>query len=632
MCGIVGVLYRDGTRPEPELLRSMAATIQHRGPDGEGAQSFPGCGLAHRRLAIIDLSDAAAQPMPAADGAVWVSFNGEVYNFLDLRRQLEQLGHPFRTSSDTEVILEAYLEWGEAFISRLEGMFALAIWDGRTERLFLARDRTGKKPLFVYEDQRCIVFASEIKAILAHPGLDVSLNRSAVPLYLSHGYVPSPATFHARIRKLRPATCEVFHLREWRHEATCYWKYPSSDDASIATGDLPQVEARIRELFFAAVERRMVADVPVGAFLSGGIDSTLVVAAMSKVSSSPVRTLSIGFEGFPAWDETRFARTVATHFGTIHSEFKVKPADFATVEKLSWHLDEPFGDSSIVPTYVMSSLARQQVKVALTGDGGDEVFGGYPRFAAAALAELVPAPARALVGCIAAYLPQGRNHHGAWERLRRLAMVASRRLPTRLQGWMTFFTTTELRELLRPEFAGLVTEEEMSAQYTLLNEGCDQGDVVNRLLHLNARTYLLDDLNVKTDRASMAASLETRSPFLDTDLIDYVARLPGRFKVRGTQLKWILKRALRDLLPEETARRKKMGFGVPLGAWFRGELREEIEARLLRDDCLLHVVAKPEVLRAYCARHQTGDRDLGGQLWLLWQLDLWMRRTPLTWS
>lgn len=605
----------------------MADTLAHRGPDGSGVACFAGVGLAHRRLAIIELSPLGAQPMSTADGALCIVFNGEIYNFQALRDELTALGHTFRGNSDTEVILAAWRQWGEASIGRLDGMFALALYDTVSRRLVLARDRTGKKPLYVYQDDEKLVFASELKAILAHPNVDTAMWREAIPQFLTHGYVPTPFTFYERIRKVRPSHVEIFDHERRTPRTFQYWEYPLGQE--LAVRDLPEVEARVRELFLAAVKKRLMSDVPLGAFLSGGVDSTLVVAAMAQASSRPVKTFSIGFEGHPAWDETGWARLVADRYGTEHTEFKVKPESFDLIDKLAWHYDEPFGDSSAIPTYIVSKLTREKVTVALTGDGGDELFAGYPRFLGAVLAEQIPQPARWAARQAARFLPHGEEHQGVFERGRRFAQQASRELPDRLRNWVSVFPEDDLATLLKPE---LRDRARLSRSYEEAFAASRSADTLNQVLFVNARTYLLDDLNVKMDRASMAASLESRAPFLDTQLTDYVSRLPGRLKLRGTTTKWILKRALADLLPQEIVTRKKMGFGVPLGAWFRGELAGRLEDSLLSSGSPLHEYLELSALQRMVERHRTRARDYGLQFWNLSMLDSWLRRrnTPHT--
>jgi len=583
VCGIAGVLYRDGHRPFEATLAAMAQSIAHRGPDGQGVAVFEGgCGLAHRRLAIIDLSPDAAQPMSAAEGAVCVVFNGEIYNYRELRAELEQHGHRFRSASDTEVLLEAYLRWGDGAFARLDGMFAIALWDSRSRTLILARDRTGKKPLYVYEDQHKLVFGSELKAILAHPEVDTRANPEAVPQFLSHGYVPTPATFYARIRKVLPACFEKLTVATREPQPTEYWNFPLGKEREVRTEDQRrEVEHTVRELFIAAVKRRLVADVPLGAFLSGGIDSTLVVGVMSQLTSSPVKTFSIGFEGAPDFDETKYARLVAERFGTSHTEFKVKPESFDLIEKLAWHYDEPFGDASAIPTYVVSKLTREAgCTVALTGDGGDEMFAGYSRFIASVAAERVPRAFRRLARRVLEPLPAKAGPQ-ALQRARRFALNASRELPDRLRGWISVFSVPELGELLEPEVLRYSTTSLIGESYERhFRRAREAGaDALNQVLYANAKTYLLDDLNVKVDRASMAVGLETRSPFLDTALMEYAFSLPAHLKIRGRDTKWVLKRAFHDLLPEEVVNRPKMGFGVPIGRWL-GEKHQASIQRL----------------------------------------------------
>lgn len=509
--------------------------------------------------------------MSAADGTLWVAFNGEIYNYRELRTQLEQLGHAFRTHSDTEVILEAYLQWGTGAFARLDGMFALALWDTRSSTLTLARDRTGKKPLYVYQDSEKVVFGSEIKAILAHPGIDTRANPEAVPQFLSHGYVPTPATFYARIRKLPPACFETLTAASREPNQTEYWDFPLGPERVIRTADqLAEAEATVRELFTAAVKRRLIADVPLGAFLSGGIDSTLVVAVMSQLASKPVKTFSIGFEGAPDFDETKYARIVAERYRTEHTEFKVKPESFGLIDSLAWHYDEPFADASAIPTYLVSKLTREAgCTVALTGDGGDEVFAGYSRFIAATQAEHVPKPIRSLTRRLLEPVPKLGQRTAMLERSRRFALNASRELPERLRGWISIFSVSEVRALLSEHESRYATTALIGETYEKhFRRAREAGaDTLNQVLYANAKTYLLDDLNVKVDRASMAVGLESRSPFLDTALMSYAFTLPGHVKIKGRETKWLLKRAMRDLLPDEVVNRPKMGFGVPISRW-----------------------------------------------------------------
>ena len=607
----------------------MGAQIEHRGPDAWGVKSFAGGGLSHRRLKIIDLTEAAAQPM--GDAGVWISFNGEIYNFAALRAELVAKGHRFKSTGDTEVILHLYQEYGAEAIRRLDGMFALAIWNDRTKTLLLARDRTGKKPLYIYDDGSKVVFGSEIKAILAHPEVDDTGWHGALPLYLTYGYVPTPRTMYEKILKLPPASLQMFSLGETAApETKAYWDFPVADQQAADGGTKTIVSAEeaaktIRTLFTEAVQRRMVADVPLGAFLSGGVDSTLVVGVMSQLAGRPIKTFSIGFEGAPDYDETSFARMAAERFGTDHTEFRVKPESFDLIEKLAWHYDEPYGDSSAIPTYIVSKLTREHVTVALTGDGGDEVFAGYGRFYAAQLAESLPRPLMRALKTMAGPLPGGDNFRSFVNRGKRFLDRASEELPERFRGWISFFTQDELQQLVAPELLGYATPEKLAESYSGALARCKNADLVNRLLYLNAKTYLLDDLNVKVDRASMAVSLEARAPFLDTALMEYAFRLRGDLKLSGRTTKWILKKAFEDVLPREITKRPKMGFGVPLGSWFRGELKGWLGDRLLDPGSRLYPFLQRPFVEKMFKEHQSRQRDWGGHFWVLAMLEIFLR-------
>lgn len=623
MCGIAGVLYRDGRPASGPTLARMASQIAHRGPDGSGERAFEGAGLAHRRLAILDLTPAAAQPMGSDDGRAWISFNGEIYNFAELRRQLEQCGHRFRSSGDTEVVLKGYLEWGVGVIRRLDGMFALALWDVEKRELLLARDRTGKKPLYIYQDEEKLVFGSEIKAILEHPDLDTTRFDPAIAQFLTFGYSATPDSFYTRIKKLPPASSRVISARHWQSTAETYWSLPTTTRKVTNLGALKE---ELRELFFAAVRKRLISDVPLGAFLSGGIDSTLVVAAMAHQSAKPVKTFCIGFADHPQFDESKYARLVASRYGTDHVEMHPTPEDFSLVERLSWHYDEPFGDSSAIPTYLVSKHSRKHVAVALTGDGGDEVFAGYFRAYSSSTSERIPRSMRVLAGRVARRLPASTRPYGsALERARRLALQLGRELPDRVRGWLNFFTVDELRALLVPEMAERVTEASLGLPFAAkLGRG---DDVINNVLALDLHTYLLDDINVKVDRASMAVSLETRAPFLDTKLIEFAFSLPGNVKLKHRRTKWILKEALGDLIPPSLLDRPKMGFGIPIGSWFRSDLKQEVHSKLLADDdSALWTVLRRSAVERVVTDHERGFRDYTQHIWAILMLDLWLSR------
>jgi asparagine synthase (glutamine-hydrolysing) len=627
MCGLCGILHLGGAPIDAPVAQRLLGALRHRGPDDEGGlwvRDGISLFLGHRRLSIIDLSEAGRQPMLNEDGTVAVIFNGEVYNFAQLREQLIAKGHQFRSQTDTEVVVHLYEEEGPEGVKRLDGMFALALWDQRARQLVLARDRPGKKPLYYYWDDSIFVFASEITAILEHPGVDRGLNPRAVPLYLTYGYMPCPETFYHRIRQVPPGTYVVVR-REGISGPIPYWElaFPRAGDELRVS----EREARreVRRLLTEAVRKRLVADVPLGAFLSGGIDSSIVVGLMSHLMDQPVKTFTIGFAGADSYDERAYARLVAQQFRTDHTEFVVRPDAISLLEELIEHHGQPFGDSSAIPTYIVAKLTRQHVTVALTGDGGDELFAGYERFLAARVAESVPRPLASLGQRLTGLVPRFNGYGHPAAKLERFLRQAARPLEARYLAWNSFFDRALLSRLLGEDvaasFEGQISES--FAACFARSEGCD---LLNRLLDLNFRTYLHDDLLVKMDRMTMAHALEARSPFLDTALIEYVAKLPPRLKLKGWKLKYILREAFRDLLPPSIVRRGKHGFGVPLGSWFSGELREYVHDALLGPDTAIRGLLDQNCVRDIYHQHRLGRRDFGHQLWALLTLAVWLRK------
>ena len=624
MCGICGIVDFHGKLELKPALEKMSDQLYHRGPDDGDVQLYPPregssvrAGLGHRRLAIIDLSPAGRQPMAGPAPDVAVVFNGEIYNFQEKRAECS--GYPYRSRTDTEVILALYEKYGEAFVQHLDGMFALALWDGRQEKLLLARDRAGKKPLYYFQDSGIFAFASEIKSLLILPGFPENLNTSALPLYLTFGYVPTPETFYERVKKLEPATLMVVSRGgETRHRR--YWNYPlpASDVPGKDFGAEP--EEALRRLLKEAVASRMIADVPLGAFLSGGIDSSVVVGIMSQLCEEPVRTFSIGFEEDPTYDETSYARLVAKTFKTQHTEFRVRPNAIDLLEKLVWHYDEPFGDSSAIPTYIVSRLTRDHVTVALSGDGGDEIFGGYERFAAMLWAERIPGGAFAAGNLLARALPAPAHAKSFRRRIKRFLQKATLPLLDRYLEWNSFFGRRELDALLLDPVA-----TDVSRSFSECFRAGASGTLLQQILYLNFRTYLLDDLLVKTDRTSMAHALEVRCPFLDTRLIEWAALLPDNLKIRGTRLKYILKRAYRNLLPQEVLSRGKMGFGVPLGAWMRKDLKSFSHDLLLGPSARIRDLLDPREVRNLLREHEERAQDHGQKIWALLCLEVWLR-------
>jgi len=583
-------------------------------------------GLGHARLKILDLSDEARQPMSNDDGSVWAVFNGEIYNFQELRHQLEGRGYRFRTSSDTEVLLRLYEADGPACVEKLEGMFAFAVWDQARRRVVIARDRVGKKPLFYYATPHCVVFASEIKALLRYPEIVPEVDADQLPAFFLYGYVPTPQTLYRRIRKLPPGhrlsvgADGAIRLEE-------YWDLPIAAPSGNRSPDEGQAIARVRELMTAAVRRRLIADVPLGAFLSGGVDSSIVVGLMSQLMREPVKTFSIGFDDDRRFDETRYARLAAQRFGTQHTEFKVQSSAVELIERLVWHYDGPFSDSSAVPTYLLSRLTREHVTVALTGDGGDELFAGYLRFYATLLSEHVPMPIRRMAHRVLSGLPEWGGHRGAFRRAQKFAGSAALPFMERFTRWIAVFyeDLPQLLPSVQPN-GKAPTPLRLLEPYMKRSESVSP---LSRLLYLNLKTYLLDDLLVKMDRCSMAHGLEARSPFLDRELMEYVFGLPDGMKLRWGRTKVILRRAFADLVPEAILRRGKMGFGVPLERWFRGNQRNVLEDLLLGRDAASRRYLDQGYVRRLVEAHRLGLADHSQRLWTLLTFEVWLRNLSL---
>jgi asparagine synthase (glutamine-hydrolysing) len=622
MCGICGEVTFGLTPVDARRVAVMRDCLVHRGPDSAGLYVSPtaSAALGFRRLKIIDLSDAADQPLPNEDGSVQVVFNGEIYNFAELRKSLLSRGHQFRSRSDTEVIVHLYEEYGDECIDRLDGMFAIGIWDDRQRRLLLARDRSGKKPLYYAHRDDRIVFASEMKAFLWRQDLNIEIDPATFAPYFIYGYVPCPQTFYAGVRQLEPATVMLFDSGG-RAKARRYWtlRFPSE----ARQGDERSNGAdQLRHLMGEAVRRRLIADVPLGAFLSGGIDSTIVVGLMSKFVDR-VRTFSIGFSGSHAYDERSYARLVAERFNTDHTEFVVEPCAFDLIESLVWHHDGPFGDSSAVPTYIVSRLTRQKVTVVLTGDGADELFAGYERFAASLAAESMPGVLREALTVIGRALPAGETQRHMLSRVKRFAKAANLSLIQRLTFWAGLFYD-DLEELLQGN-----VESGDRLQYLNRFRGELRGiSPLNQMLLVNFHTYLLDDLLVKTDRCTMANSLEARCPFLDTAVIEFSASLRDSAKLNNRRSKTLLREAFVDLIPPEVLQRKKMGFGVPFGLWFRTSLREALHDLLLAPAPRYAEYLSPARVRELIRRHELGEGDFELQLWAILCFECWLRSVP----
>ncbi|MEA2137508.1 MAG: hypothetical protein QOG56_658 [Solirubrobacteraceae bacterium] len=622
MCGIAGWVGALD-RPAAETSDRQLAALAHRGPDARGSALRQGAAVGQTRLAVIDL-ETGNPPIGNEDGTISVALNGEIYNYRELRRRLRKAGHVLSTSGDTEVVAHLAEDCEPVELARrLDGMFALAVWDERRRRLVLARDRVGKKPLYYFHDGRTLVFGSEVKAVLAHPAVARELEPSALAAYLTFGYVPTPRTFFRGIRSVPPGHVLVLEAGA-APEIRSYWDPPLLGvTAEQHRGSLAEQARDVRGLLREAVGRRLVSDVPLGAFLSGGIDSSAVVGLMAEQTEEPVRTFTIGFDDDDGFDERPYAQQIARRFRTDHRTFEVRPNAVDLIERLVWHHDQPFGDSSAIPTFLLSELTKGHVTVALSGDGGDELFAGYRRFAAAMLLrryERVPCFARRAlqggVGRLPASLANGRA--GTVQRFLRRADEG---LPGALRSWISIFAEPDRRSLLGDGADGWA----LAAYNAAWERTAGAGDL-DRMLHVNLRTYLLDDLLPKVDRMSMAHGLEVRSPFLDTRLVEHALTIPGAHKMRGLSHKRVLKAAVADLLPPALLTRRKQGFGVPLDRWFRSDLRAYVQGMLGGRDARLRRHVDGAVLDRMLAEHACGTRNRGHQLWALLTLEVFLRR------
>jgi asparagine synthase (glutamine-hydrolysing) len=627
MCGIAGFVNFEGhdKTTAADRVRMMADVIAHRGPDAGGYYVDQRVALGHRRLSIIDVTH-GQQPMSVRDGRVQIIYNGEVYNFQELRAELELAGYRFQTNSDTEVVLWAYCEWGASCVTRFNGMFALAIWDRDKQQLFLARDRVGKKPIYFVEDGSTFAFASELKALRAGKFTTGGLDNKALDCYLTMGYVPSPMTIYSSVRKLRPAHSMTITAAGVRQER--YWNlsFPEPRDFTLA-----EAKEEFEPLFQNAVDIRLVSEVPLGAFLSGGIDSSLVVSAMAKSLDRPVKTHTIDFDD-SSYSEKHVAKAIAEHLGTEHHEFTVQPNAADVLEKIAWHFDEPFADSSALPTWYVCEMTRKSVTVALSGDGGDEGFGGYtfrylPHVFESAWRRRLPPALRTLI-----FSPLG----AVWPASARLPRAL--RLKSILQNLATsdsrafFRDMTWLQEdarasIYRQEFSeslkGFTPLETVAPYYA----GCDSGDALARSQYTDVNVYMTDDVLVKVDRMSMAHSLEVRAPLLDYRVLEFAARLPREHKLRLREGKVLLRTMAADRLPEKVRSMPKRGFSIPAAEWLRTDLRGIVEDVVLNRHGLIMEKLNADGVRSMWRQHQQGQRDHSVFLWGLMMLALWENST-----
>jgi len=619
MCGIAGFVESSDVRSPFSretayaLAHDMCRAIRHRGPDDEGVLVEPGMAIGMRRLSIIDVST-GHQPIHNEDGTISIVFNGEIYNFQELRRELESYGHRFYTGTDTEVIVHAYEQWGTDAVAKLRGMFGLALWDRRTRTMVVARDRVGIKPLHYADVGGRLYFGSEIKSLLCAPDLPRDLNPDALDHYLSFLYAPRDASFFTHIRKLPPG-----HLLTWRDGRLTIAPYWRPGVAETFAGSEADAVDRLKGVLMDAVRVHLISDVPLGAFLSGGIDSSLVVALMTQVSGARVKTFSIGFDQ-PQYDELRFARQVADHYATDHHEEVVTPDGIAILYTLVSHFDEPFGDSSAIPTWYVSQLAAKHVTVTLSGDGGDELFGGYDRYLqdprVAAIDRYAPPAIRRVAGLVSSRLPHGAKgkrflrHVAATERGRYIDAVG-------------FFNADDKAGLYSDGLRGRLSNGDPEDRVMTVFDRYAPLPWASQMMRFDIETYLPEDILTKVDRTSMAHSIESRVPLLDNDVIDFALTLPAAMKIRNGRRKHVLKEVAAQFLPASLINRRKQGFGVPLDVWFRGSLRELFADTLLSPRALQRGYFDPAFIRRVVHEHVSGTRDHALRLWQLVVLERW---------
>ncbi|MBP7795635.1 MAG: asparagine synthase (glutamine-hydrolyzing) [Elusimicrobiales bacterium] len=624
MCGICGIVSLNGERIDFNDIKKMNDLLIHRGPDDEGFYIKNNTAIAMRRLAIIDLKT-GKQPISNEDGKINVVLNGEIYNFNELRDELVLKGHRFKTKTDTETIVHLYEEYGEDFVSHLRGMFALCIYDETEDKIIIARDRLGKKPLYYYFDNSYFAFSSELNSLASFNKLKLSLNPTSIDSYLVLQYIPSPITVYKEIKKLPQSSILTLHRKELKIKK--YWELPT-DEIDISFED---AKSEIRRLVLESVKLRMISDVPLGAFLSGGIDSSVVVAAMSMFSTRPVKTFSIGFDE-KRFSELAYAKEVARMYSTEHNEFIVRDDMTNVIEKLVVNYGEPYADPSAVPSYFVSKLTSEHVKVALNGDGGDENFAGYSRYVATKLAYWIKKffPHQSFIPPL--FLLSFFNDRNApfgtvWKSRKFLRAVSKKSINETYLSTVSFFDVDEKDNILADEFKNVCGESYAKKHIMELFNNVSVRDIIKQITYVDFNSYLSDGLMTKMDIASMANSIEARSPLLDQKLVEFTSRISSSYKLKGfTQTKYIFKEAFADMLPPAIKNRGKMGFGIPLGLWFRKELKKKFEEYCLSEKALKRGYFKEEEIKRLWSEHQSGKRDHGYKLWALLWLEMWHQR------
>ena len=623
MCGITGFIEKNKDISKAEqtaLLNKMCEIITHRGPDEQGTETLGRAALGMRRLSIIDVKS-GQQPIYSQDGTKFIVFNGEIYNYRELKKELESLGYRFKTNSDTETIIHAFEEFGYECVNKLRGMFAFAIWDSKDESLFIARDRAGIKPLFYsFLNNGKFVFGSELKSLLLHEDISKDLDISAIDAYLTFGYVPEDFCIFSDINKLKPGHYLVFK----NHKVTLkqYWDFKYEETAETQSEET--IADSLIEKIKEAVNVRLISEVPLGAFLSGGVDSSAVVGMMSQITEKPIKTFSIGFNE-DTFNELKYARIAAKHFNTEHHEFTFTSEQVNKVDELIWHFDEPFSDSSSMPTFLVSKMARDYVTVVLSGDGGDELFAGYTRYLTdqnrSGLGSLPKTIRKGLMQPISEVLPhraRGKNF------LYNISLEAIERYIDSISQFGKLKKSVLFSKELKKDLKGKRTAEEV---YQAIAKRVSTQNSIDPLLYLDSKTYLPSDILTKVDRMSMAASLEARVPLLDHELIDFVTqKIPASMKLKGNVTKYIFKKALEGLVPKEILYREKQGFGVPINEWINSQLKDRIHDTLLENKTLQRGYFEPKYIKLLLNEHSSGRRDHSHPLWVLWIFELWQRK------
>lgn len=628
MCGITGIIHKNNEPVDLLVLQSMTRRLAHRGPDEEGYFVEQRAGLGHRRLSIIDLSS-GQQPMYSDDSRYVIVFNGEIYNFLDIRQRLEKQGVVFKTRSDTEVLLKLYIHEGEGCVAELNGMFAFAIWDKKEQKLFAARDRMGKKPFYYWSTPTLFAFASECKAFLKHPGFSPRLDAEALSHFFQYEYVPAPFSIFHGVKKLAAGHCLVLDQKGLIIRR--YWDIPLNP-LRASDFDPEEVKTRLIDLLDRAVDSRLVSDVPLGVFLSGGIDSSTIVALMARHrSGKDIKTFSINFDE-PSFDESAYSSLIAKRFSTDHHQQTLTPHKMIDIlPDVAGFLDEPFADYSIIPTYLLSQFTRQLVTVALGGDGSDELFCGYPTFFAGGLADyyhLTPGFAKKMIQRLASFFPASDCDMSFEFKLKQFLYGAGFPPVLRNQVWLGALHRAEQQKIFSPSFEGqtFLRDGDPLELVSQVMESCPSKNPGDRMLYFYQKFYLEGDILVKTDRASMAASLEVRAPFLDKDFVEYVSTLPYQFKARGKTTKYLLKKALEPVLPREIIYRKKKGFGIPIAIWLKNELRPSLQATLHHNKLKKDGIFNPVAVDCLIAEHLSGKKNNRKPLFALLMFQWWKER------